>query len=71
MGQRNWYIALSLEAAACLLLVVLLGWNSGEGGILASLTAFPLPRSAWGCGGCPCPGRWATGWPSGSMCCSA
>ena len=31
MGQRNWYIALSLEAAACLLLVALLGWNSGEG----------------------------------------
>lgn len=48
MGQRNWYIALSLEAAACLLLVVLLGWNSGEGGILASLTAFPFAQIGLG-----------------------
>ena len=48
MGQRNRYIALSLEAAACLLLVVLLGWNSGEGGILASLTAFPFAQIGLG-----------------------
>jgi len=48
MGQRNWYIALSLEAAACLLLVALLGWNSGEGGILASLAAFPFAQIGLG-----------------------
>lgn len=48
MGQRNWYIALSLEAAACLLLVTLLGWNSSEGGILASLAAFPFAQIGLG-----------------------
>ncbi len=48
MGQRNWYIALSLEAAACLLLMALLGWKSGEGGILASLTAFPFAQIGLG-----------------------
>ena len=48
MGQRNWYIALSLEAAACLLLVALLGWNSSEGESLASLAAFPFAQIGLG-----------------------
>lgn len=48
MGQRNWYIALSLEAAACLLLAALLGWNGGEGESLASLAAFPFAQIGLG-----------------------